>query len=70
LVHLEKAWKEPNMLRLGTKVRYSGRDAFIVARTLGLEAKYDLLFPDTRQVQLYIPGRSLELAPAGEISQT
>jgi len=49
------------MLELGTKVRYEGRDAVIVARTLEREAKYDLLFPDTRQIQPYILGRSLDL---------
>ena len=51
------------MLRLGTKVWYGGREAFIVARTLEREAKYDLLFPDTRQIQPYIPGHSLDLTP-------
>jgi hypothetical protein len=54
------------MLRLGTKVWYGGRAAFIVARTLECETKYDLLFPDTRQIQPYIPGGSLELMPGSE----
>jgi hypothetical protein len=52
---------------LGTKVRYEGRDAVIVARTLEREAKYDLLFPDTRQIQPYILGRSLDLISDTEL---
>jgi hypothetical protein len=55
------------MLELGTKVRYAGREAVIVARTLECEAKYDLLFPDTRRIQPYILGRSLDLISATEI---
>jgi hypothetical protein len=62
-VALFNAVSEATMLRLGTKVWYGGREAFIVARTLEREAKYDLLFPDTRQIQPYIPGHSLDLTP-------
>jgi hypothetical protein len=51
------------MLRLATKVWYGGREAFIVTRTLEREAKYNLLFPDTHQIQPYIPGHSLALMP-------
>jgi hypothetical protein len=54
------------MLRLGTKVRYDGRDAFIVGRTIESEPRYDLLFPDTRRIQPYIPEPHLDLAPNGD----
>jgi hypothetical protein len=54
------------MLRLGTKVRYDGRDAFIVGRTIEPEPRYDLLFPDTRRIQPYIPEPHLDLAPNGD----
>ncbi len=54
------------MVRLGTKVRYGGRDALVVARTIESEPKYDLLFPDTCHIQQYIPGPSLDLTAHGE----
>jgi hypothetical protein len=56
------------MLELGTKVRYEGRDAVIVARTLEREAKYDLLFSDTRQIQPYILGHNLGLISRTEVT--
>ena len=34
------------MLRLGTKVRHHGRDAMVIARTLGGHPSYDLRLVD------------------------
>lgn len=34
------------MLRLGTKVRHHGRDAMVIARTLGGHPSYDLRLAD------------------------
>jgi hypothetical protein len=54
-----------SMLTLGSKARYGDRECIIVARTIEHHARYDLLFPDTRRIQQYVPEDSLApIAPA------
>lgn len=55
------------MLRLGTRVRFAGQDALVVARTLAGEPTYDIRLADGRLIK-YAAECDLELIE-GEESQ-
>ncbi|GAA4258735.1 hypothetical protein GBZ26_11090 [Azospirillum formosense] len=59
------------MLRLGTRVRFAGQDALVVARTLAGEPTYDIRLADGRLIKYAaesdlepIEGDGSELPPA------
>lgn len=51
------------MLPLGTRVRHRGRDALVIARTLGGHPSYDLRLLDGTLVK-YAPEAECEAIPA------